>query len=357
MNRDACPARDGVCVRYNTSAETPLPTAARDRRRAHALRTKMLAARLRLALLVAAASVSVTFTIPPPPPALLNLVIAGSAGAAGAICVYPIDTLKTRLQSEDGAACYGNGVNAAIALIKTEGPLSLYRGLGPQLVGVVPEKTIKLFVHDSTVLALGEVLSGALAGLCQVVVTNPLEMVKVRLQLSSSNQQSNAWAVLERMGATRNPLVLYTGAAACATRDSSFSAILFPCYAASKQILGDETQLAGALLFLIAGTLAAAPAAFFTTPADVVKTRLQEDRGIPIEEDGCAVEPPDNLLKPEPSTSQNALTMGSRVLAEDGPGAFWQGGLERILRSAPQFGITLALYETLKQACAAQGWL
>ena len=68
-----------------------------------------------------------------------------------------------------------------------------------RLTGVVPEKTIKLFVHDSTVLFAGELLSGALAGLCQVVVTNPLEMVKVRLQLSSGDQQSNAWAVLSRI--------------------------------------------------------------------------------------------------------------------------------------------------------------
>ena len=130
----------------------------------------------------------------------------------------------------------------------------------------MPEKTIKLFIHDSTVLMAGEVLSGALAGLCQVVVTNPLEIVKVRLQLSSGAQQSDAFAVLKRMGVTDNPFVLYQGAAACAARDSTFSAILFPCYAYSKQLLAAQTPLTGALLFLIAGVLAGAPAAFLTTP-------------------------------------------------------------------------------------------
>lgn len=293
-----------------------------------------------------------------PPPAVLNLAIAGTAGAAGALAVFPIDTLKTRLQSEEGASCYGNGLNAAAALIQSEGPLSLFRGLGPQLTGVIPEKTIKLFVHDAAVLANGEVLAGALAGLCQVVVTNPLEIVKVRLQLSSGEQQSDAWAVMERMGVMENPAELYRGAIACAVRDSSFSAILFPCYASSKVWLADETTLAGALLFFVAGTLAAAPAAFLTTPADVLKTRLQQDRGLTLtaDEDECVADPTAGLLAGTPNSDEGALAMGRRIVSEEGMGVLWQGGLERVLRSAPQFGVTLALYEGLKQACAARGW-
>ena len=99
------------------------------------------------------------------PPALILLALAGIAGACGAMLVYPFDTLKTRLQSEGGAARYGNGVRAVLAIVRTDGVLSLYRGIGPQLVGVIPEKAVKLCVHEATVHALGEVWSGALAGL------------------------------------------------------------------------------------------------------------------------------------------------------------------------------------------------
>jgi len=214
-----------------------------------------------------------------PPPTVVNLAAAGAAGAAGALAVYPFDSIKTRLQSETAQKSYGgSGVRAALSLVRSEGLLSLYSGLGVQLTGVVPEKSIKLFVHDQSAPLLGEALSGALAGLCQVVATNPLEIVKVRLQLSSN--PDSPLGVLQRLGAASNPLVLYTGAAACAARDSLFSAILFPVYASARTMLAEgDMHMTGALLSLTAGMLAAAPAAYLTTPADVVKTRLQEVRG------------------------------------------------------------------------------
>jgi len=312
---------------------------------------------MRSALLLVIATLQRCGAFAVPAPAL-NIVCAGAAGAAGALAVFPIDTLKTRLQSEDGASCYGNGVNAAVALIKTEGPMSLYRGLGPQLTGVIPEKTIKLFVHDATVLAHGELLSGAIAGLCQVIVTNPLEIVKVRLQLSSGEQQKDAFDVMEKMGVAQNPFVLYQGVVACAARDSSFSAILFPCYAHSKMVLAEETQLAGALLFFVAGLIAAAPAAYLTTPFDLVKTRLQQDRGLSLGvEDGCATDlSAAAVLSVDSVGEEGAFALCRRIVAEEGPAVFFRGGLERVMRSAPQFGITLALYEVFKQACEARGW-
>ncbi|EOD17473.1 hypothetical protein EMIHUDRAFT_210216 [Emiliania huxleyi CCMP1516] len=294
-----------------------------------------------------------------PPPTVVNLAAAGAAGAAGALAVYPFDSIKTRLQSETAQKSYGgSGVRAALSLVRSEGLLSLYSGLGVQLTGVVPEKSIKLFVHDQSAPLLGEALSGALAGLCQVVATNPLEIVKVRLQLSSN--PDSPLGVLQRLGAASNPLVLYTGAAACAARDSLFSAILFPVYASARTMLAEgDMHMTGALLSLTAGMLAAAPAAYLTTPADVVKTRLQEEREEPAElRDGAAAVVGANVAtRGLASGGVGPLAAGRRVLSEGGVAGLFAGGPERVLRSAPQFGITLALYEGLKAGCEARGWL
>jgi solute carrier family 25 aspartate/glutamate transporter 12/13 len=81
---------------------------------------------------------------------------------------------------------------------------------------------------------------------------------------------------------------------------------------------------------LTAGAIAGMPAAYLTTPFDVIKTRLQTE-----------------ARKGE--SSYNGMRHAFRtILAEEGPRAFFKGGPARILRSSPQFGFTLAAYEVLQ---------
>ena len=73
------------------------------------------------------------------------------AGAAGATAVYPIDLVKTRMQNQRtgsyvGELLYRNSFDCFRKVIRHEGPTGLYRGLVPQLMGVAPEKAIKLTV-------------------------------------------------------------------------------------------------------------------------------------------------------------------------------------------------------------------
>lgn len=62
-------------------------------------------------------------------------------------------------------------------VVKFEGILGLYRGLLPQIMGVAPEKAIKLtandfvrdkFTKDGRIPLYGEILAGFSAGTCQV---------------------------------------------------------------------------------------------------------------------------------------------------------------------------------------------
>ena len=70
--------------------------------------------------------------------------------ATGAAFVYPIDLVKTRMQNQRsvlaGELMYKNSFDCFRKVIKNEGPKGLYRGLVPQLIGVSPEKAIKLTV-------------------------------------------------------------------------------------------------------------------------------------------------------------------------------------------------------------------
>ena len=51
------------------------------------------------------------------------------------------------------------------------------------------------------------------------------------------------------------------------------------------------------------------------------------------------------------------VAVARRVVEEEGVSTLFSGALERVLRSAPQFGVTLAVYDVLTTYCVDQGWL
>ena len=248
------------------------------------------------------------------PPFFIHTAAGALAGSAGALAAYPIDYVKSQLQTERGRAEYVNGWDAAWRIVQQDGPTALYRGAWVNVLGVAPEKTIKLGTNAYVTTILRQrlpvvgsiasmtavpstlplpleqqILAGAIAGMMQVIVTNPLEVVKVKMQTSSMS-------VSEVMQELNSPMDLYNGAGACLVCDMLFSAILFPLYQQLKLLLlpiftagllafadagGDSAHKAvdtvGAAAFwsdLVAGSLAAGPAALLNTPADVIKTRI-----------------------------------------------------------------------------------
>ena len=113
-----------------------------------------------------------------------HFALGSVAGAVGAFMVYPIDLVKTRMQNQRaarvGQVLYKNSLECARKVIANEGVLGLYSGVLPQLIGVAPEKAIKLTVNDLVRGRLtdpktgqiwwpGELLAGGTAGGCQVV--------------------------------------------------------------------------------------------------------------------------------------------------------------------------------------------
>lgn len=132
---------------------------------------------------------------------------------------------------------------------------------------------------------------------------------------------------------------LYKGASACLLRDVPFSAIYFPSYSHLKRDLFGEspTKKLGVLQLLTAGAIAGMPAAYLTTPCDVIKTRLQVEAR-------------------KGDTSYTGLRHCAQTIwKEEGFKAFFRGGPARIFRSSPQFGFTLAAYEVLQNTIPFPG--
>ena len=105
---------------------------------------------------------------------------------------------------------------------------------------------------DGKIPLWAEIMAGGTAGasqvagfscpsppIFQVVFTNPLEIVKIRLQVAGEIQTGpkiSVFTILKDLGF----MGLYKGSRACFLRDIPFSAIFFPTYAHMKLLTADE---------------------------------------------------------------------------------------------------------------------
>ncbi|KAJ1827804.1 mitochondrial aspartate-glutamate transporter agc1, partial [Coemansia sp. RSA 2703] len=283
------------------------------------------------------------------------------AGVTGVSIIFPLDMVKTRLQNQkpiNGKLPYRGGIDCFQQIVRKEGVRGLYRGLVPNLAGVTPEKAIKLAVNDIMRGVLADragtsidrlpvmygALAGATAGLCQVIATNPMEIVKIQMQVAATTQPvsvsgaSSAAATaavggeVTAMGIVRQLGIrgLYKGTAATLLRDVPFSLLFFPLQALFAQKvhyqLHANNDKPSTLSVLAGSTVAGIIAAGSVTPADVIKTRLQSSS--------------------QPTPAYNGVVdCATRIMKNEGPAAFFKGTVPRCLTMAPLFGIALMMYD------------
>ena len=239
-------------------------------------------------------------------------------------------------------AAYHTTRDCLLKVFRYEGWAGLYRGLSLYLLHVAPEKAIKLatndFLRDKLSgaqhghLSVGEeVVAGACAGLTNVVFFNPLEIIKIRLQVAgtfSTLKTETVGSIARDLGLAN----IYRAASACLLRDVLFCGLYFPLYAHIKPLLADQTGYNSPLSIFAAGSLAGAVPASLVTPIDLVKTRLQVIR------------------RPGQTEYLGLRDCAAKIFREEGGvKAFWKGNLANKLRSAPQLGVTLVLYEFIQR--------
>ena len=178
-------------------------------------------------------------------------------------------------------ALYAGPIDCFRQIVRKEGVAGLYRGLRPNLIGVMPEKSLKLTVNDVCREAFTEsngpgggirlhqeMISGATAGFVQVAATNPMEIVKLRLQLQgeAGGVKRSAMEVIRELG----PRGLYKGIAACWLRDVPFSIVR----AAPARVRARAAERARGLRCECVARAAMAVRAFFPSPSRRAPTCL-----------------------------------------------------------------------------------
>ena len=302
-----------------------------------------------------------------------------------------VDMVKTRLQNQTphpttGQLKYRNGLHCFRSILAEEGARGFYRGLPANLIGITPEKAIKLAVNDYTRywFALRQyrtdmahqqqqlnqhpgshhkkirfdidaipiwqgMLSGAFAGLCQVIVTNPMDVVKINSQMALIHARSlnptarpqSSLEIVKELGLRG----LYRGTPATLLRDVPFSFIFFPLSSVWKREVAERDRRQGGEgkvgigQVFASGVVAGSVAAFSVTPADVIKTRLQTRRAPSSPTTDSATAKLNGQVK------KGIRDVASEVYQTGGIKAFFRGGIQRVMIIAPLFGITLLVYE------------
>ncbi|XP_071869596.1 mitochondrial glutamate carrier 1 isoform X1 [Bombus fervidus] len=285
---------------------------------------------------------------------LPKIINGGIAGIIGVSVVFPLDLVKTRLQNQvigpNGERMYKSMFDCFKKTYNAEGYFGMYKGSGVNILLITPEKAIKLTANDTFryYLSTGpgqklplerEMLAGGLAGACQIIVTTPMELLKIQMQDAGrvAAAAKEAGKVVPKVSALsltkdllrkRGILGLYQGTGATALRDVTFSVIYFPLFARLNDV-GPKREDGSSVFWcsFLSGCTAGSIAALSVNPFDVVKTRLQVIKKAPGE-----------------PTYDGVLDCITKTLKNEGPTAFFKGGACRMIVIAPLFGIAQTVY-------------
>jgi len=80
-----------------------------------------------------------------------TLVISGSAKIVAGIVTYPYQVLRSRIQTYDSEERFGRGITGVAGKVwREEGWRGFYRGLGTNVVRVLPATWVTFLVYENT---------------------------------------------------------------------------------------------------------------------------------------------------------------------------------------------------------------
>ncbi|XP_066476639.1 solute carrier family 25 member 36 isoform X2 [Tiliqua scincoides] len=300
----------------------------------------------------------------------VHLFAGGCGGTVGAILTCPLEVVKTRLQSSSVtlyiSEVHLNTVNGASVnriarvspgplhclkmILQKEGPRSLFRGLGPNLVGVAPSRAIyfaaysncketlnNIFEPDSTQVHM---TSAGVAGFTAITATNPIWLVKTRLQLDARNRgekRMSAFECVRRVYQSDGIKGFYRGMSASYAGISE-TVVHFVIYESIKRRLleyksssamDEEDESVKEASDFVGMMMAAATSKTCATsiayPHEVVRTRLRE----------------------EGTKYRSFFQTLSLLVREEGYGSLYRGLTTHLIRQIPNTAIMMSTYEVV----------
>ncbi|KAH6896680.1 mitochondrial carrier domain-containing protein, partial [Thelonectria olida] len=262
----------------------------------------------------------------------------GSASCLAVTISHPLDLVKVRLQATSLSE-RKNALETVLQIVRTEGPLGLYRGLSAGLLRQLTYGSTRFAIYESlkehaarrnspvpmTVLLPASISSGAFAA----IIGNPADIANVRMQNDKSlpphqrHNYRNVVDVLVRIARQDGLGGLFRGVLPNCIRAGAMTGCQLGSYDGIKQaLIRDAGLVDGAPTQLLSSLLAGFVATTICSPIDVIKTRCMSQAG-----------------------SVSMLSMVTQLTRSEGLGWAFRGWLPSFARLAPHTAATLLLLE------------
>ncbi|XP_022338343.2 kidney mitochondrial carrier protein 1 [Crassostrea virginica] len=288
-------------------------------------------------------------------------IYGGIASVAAESGTFPIDTTKTRLQVQGQTIDvrlkeikYRGMVHALKRIYAEEGVRALYSGLVPALLRQSAYGTIKIGVYyslkgfyvrnpEDETLPIN-VFCGVVAGVVGSVVSNPTDVLKVRMQAQRENGGRETFSqafikIYKQEGVSG----LWRGVSPTAQRAATVAGVILPAYDICKFQLRHNLQLEDSMsTHFMASFMAGLVGAVFSTPIDVVKTRMMNQKKYKpsvLKSGGVEAAP----------IYKSSLDCLIRTVKTEGPCALYKGFCPTWVRLGPWNIIFFMMYEQLKK--------
>jgi len=263
-----------------------------------------------------------------------SLICGGVAGCIARTATSPIEVVKILKQTGQNENM--NFIQCMKNIQYNEGLKGFFRGNGTYLVRTLPYSAIQFMTFEQANSYLKKknylnkdfqyLTSGALAGFTSLTSKYPLELIRTRLTVQSKNQKSytGIWNAFTTISRTEGPRALFKGYGMSCIGFIPYLSINFYVF----NYLKDKTNQSGnPLINLNNGCIAGTTAISITYPTDLIRRRLQMDKG----------------------TRPNMITCVKDIYKTQGFRGFYKGYLTGIGKVAPMSGITFMSYEILKK--------
>jgi solute carrier family 25 (mitochondrial oxoglutarate transporter), member 11 len=213
--------------------------------------------------------------------------------------------------------------------------------MATQMATTSPSTQKSDFLHNPIIRPLLPFINGGLAGMFATTCIQPIDMVKVRIQLAGEGSRGGVKPTAFKMArdiiAAGKVLDLYDGLSAGLLRQAVYTTARMGIFDTFQSMLSKRAKDQGRQITFVersaAGLTAGGLAAIIGTPADVALIRMQSDGLRPIAE------------RANYTSVINAL---SRITANEGIFSLWAGTAPTVARAmALNFG-QLAFYSEAK---------